>query len=210
MAKNKPEQTRSVRREPRIRTGGRSARVVKEVLAATLELLAAQGYAGLSFEGIAVRAGVAKTTIYRRWPTKPELVGAALLTLRDHDPETPDTGSLREDLFQVLQHWVQQLMTPHRRAISHALMLSNTDPELRLVVRRLREERPAIPPAVLTRAVKRGELPRGSDPQLITSALLGPLHARVFWKGEDVDDQFLRALVQLIVTGAVAGGARSS
>lgn len=210
MAKKKPKQIRAVIRKPRARTGGRSARVVQQVLAATLELLADQGYAGLSFESIALKAGVAKTTIYRRWPTKPELVGAALLTLRDHDPETPDTGSVREDLFQVLRHWVRQLMTPHRRAISQALMLSNADPELRTVVRRLREERPAIPPVVLSRALKRGELPRGSDPQLITSALLGPLHARVFWKGEDVDDQFLRALVQLIVTGAVAGGARSA
>ena len=78
------------------RTGGRSARVVKEVLAAALTTFAEQGYARLSIESVALRAGVNKTTVYRRWPTKAELLGAAFLTLRDDEPEPPDSDAPRD------------------------------------------------------------------------------------------------------------------
>src|SRR5260221_147731 len=123
---NKP---RSVR-QARPRTGGRSARVVSEVLSATLEVFAEQGYAGLSIEAVALRAGVNKTTVYRRWPTKVELVGDALFSLRDEDPEPPDTGSLPEDLLVVLPHWAAQMLTPRRRAIMHSISLGSTDPDM--------------------------------------------------------------------------------
>src|SRR5260221_10727285 len=105
----KTESTRGVSkakpgaRKARPRTGGRSARVVNEVLAATLEVFAEHGYAGMSVEAVAARAGVNKTTIYRRWPAKVDLLGAALVSLRDEDPEPPDTGSLRSDLLEVLR-----------------------------------------------------------------------------------------------------------
>src|SRR6187455_1103921 len=105
VTKPAPKAKRGPRKLARPRTGGRSARVVSEVLSATLEAFAEQGYAGLSVEAVALRAGVNKTTIYRRWPTKADLVGAALVSLRDDDPEPPNTGSLRDDLLQVLQHW---------------------------------------------------------------------------------------------------------
>jgi AcrR family transcriptional regulator len=197
----------SARKSVRQRTGGRSARVVSEVLSATLEEFAQQGYAGLSVEAVALRAGVNKTTIYRRWPAKADLVGAALASLRDDDPDPPDTGSLREDLVGVLQHWAAQMVTPRRRAIMQSLVLANTDPEMQAIVRRMRAERPAIPQVVFERAFKRRELPRGSDTELIATALLGPLHSRTAWKREPVDDAFVRSLVELVVVGALAGGA---
>jgi len=190
------------------RTGGRSARVVKEVLAAALSAFAEQGYARLSIEDVALRAGVNKTTVYRRWPSKVELLGAAFLTLRDDDPPPPDSGSLRDDLLQILRHRAAQMVTPQRRALMQALLLGNMDPELQTILKRLRDERPAIPAVVFTRALQRGELAKGSDLQLIAGALLGPINTRVFLKREPVDDAFLRSLIHLIVTGASAGGAR--
>lgn len=210
MGSKKTPKKQPLSRVPRARTGGRSARVVKEVLSSALAAFAEQGYARLSIESVALRAGVNKTTVYRRWPNKAELLGAAFLTLRDDDPQPPDTGSLREDLLEILRHRATQMALPHRRAIMQALLLGNSDPELQGIVRRLRDERPAIPPGVITRAMRRGELPRGSDAQLIAAALLGPLHSRVFVKREPVDESFLRSLIQLIVTGAAAGGALPS
>ncbi len=192
----------------RPRTGGRSARVVAEVLSATLTEFAEQGYAGLSFEAVAARAGVNKTTIYRRWPSKVELVGAALVSLRDDDPPPPDTGSLREDLLQVLRHWTAQLVTPRRRAIMQSLLLANTDPDLQAIVQRMRVERPAIPDVVFERALQRGELPRGTDVQLLRGVLLGTLHSRITLKRQTLERQYLPALVDLVVAGARAGGAR--
>lgn len=193
----------------RPRTGGRSARVVTEVLAATLSEFTEQGYGGLSFEAVAARAGVNKTTIYRRWPTKAELLGAALVSLRDDDPPPPDTGSLREDLLQVLRHWVTQAVTPQRRAIMQSLLLANTEPDMQTIVQRLRAERPAIPDVVFERALKRGELPRGTDVQLLRGVLLGTLHSRITLKRQSLEARYLPALVELVVAGARAGGAIS-
>ena len=191
----------------RPRTGGRSARVVESVLAATQQAFAEHGYAGLSIEDVAARAGVNKTTVYRRWPTKADLVLAALIALRGDDPELPDTGSLREDLLAILRHRAAHMITPHRRAIMHAFFLSHAEPELRSLIQRLRRERPAIPPLEIERAIRRGEIPKGSEAELIAAALLGPLHS-LTWKGEAVSDRFLRSLVNLVVSGAIAGGAR--
>lgn len=189
----------------RPRTGGRSARVVSEVLSATLEEFAQQGYVGLSVEAVALRAGVNKTTIYRRWPAKADLVGAALVSLRDDDPEPPNTGSLREDLRQVLWHRAAQMDTPRRRAIMQSLLLANTDPEMQGIVKRMRAERPAIPQVVFERALKRRELPKGADTQLIAATLLGTLHSRTAWKREPVDQDFVRSLVDLVLLGALSG-----
>lgn len=193
----------------RPRTGGRSARVVSEVLSATLKEFTEQGYGGLSFEAVAARAGVNKTTIYRRWPSKMELLGAALMALRDEDPPPPDTGSLREDLLQVLRRWVTQAVAPERRAMMQSFLLANTEPDMQAIVQRLRAERPAIPDIVFERALKRGELPRGTDVQLIRGVLLGTLHARITLKRQTLEKHYLAALVDLVVAGARAGGAIS-
>jgi len=204
---------RAVSRRPRAaapkpRVGGRSARVVSEVLTATLEVFGEQGYAGLSVEEVAARAGVNKTTIYRRWPTKAELVGAALYSMRDEDPPPPDTGSLEQDLLVVLERMATSLATPRKRAIMNSLVLGNSEPELRALLRRMREERPAIPQLIFERALARGEIPKGSNTQLISSALLGPLHTLVMYKREQVERPFLKALLKLVITGAAADGAR--
>jgi len=176
------------------------------VLSAALGVFAEQGYAGFSMDEVAVRAGVNKTTVYRRWPSKAELVSAALFSLRDQDPEPPDTGSLRTDLVELLHARAGQMELPHRRAILQALVLSNTDPELHSVLQRLRRERPAIPQAIFERAAARGELPPETDGVLIAETLLGVLHTRS-WKRERVSRHFLIRLVNLVVAGAEAGAA---
>ncbi len=87
----------SVRRSPQARVGGRSARVVSTVLRTTLEVLGERGYAGLRIEDVAAQAGVNKTTIYRRWPTRADLVIAALTTLAT-PPKAVHSGRLEGDL----------------------------------------------------------------------------------------------------------------
>src|SRR5258708_31088310 len=85
-----------------LRTGGPHARgspVVARVLRATIEELARIGYGALSIEEVANRAGVNKTTVYRRWPTKADLVRAALRSMGDDKVCQPATGSLRGDLL---------------------------------------------------------------------------------------------------------------
>jgi AcrR family transcriptional regulator len=176
--------------------------VVADVLDACLQVFAESGYAGLSIEEVARRAGVNKTTVYRRWPTRAELVGAALFSLRDHDPPLPDTGSLRSDLVSLLVGRVEQMITPHRRAIMQAVMVGYAEPELRTIVKRLRQERPLIPRAVFERALARGELPPGTDVGMLAELLLGPLHTRIYWKREAVTADYIETLVAWVVAGA--------
>jgi len=190
------------------RTGGRSARVVRDVVAAALSVFAERGYAGFSMDEVASRAGVNKTTVYRRWPTKADLVGAALFSLRDQDPELPDTGSVREDLIRILRDRVPKMVTPHRRAIMHALLMGQAEPELQKLIERMRRERPAIPALVLDRAIARGELPADVDRQVVLEALLGPLHTRAYWKREPISDRFIHSLVNLVIAGAAVSRAQ--
>ena len=93
LSRSAPARTRT----SRARVGGRSARVVATVLRTTLEVLGQQGYAGLRIEDVAARAGVNKTTIYRRWPTKEDLIAAAIETLVANEVEWPSD----EEIDQV-------------------------------------------------------------------------------------------------------------
>ena len=94
MHDTEPEQTRSKAGRPR------SAQSHQAILEATLTLFAQEGLAGLSIEAIAERAGVGKTTIYRRWSSKEDVIKEAL-TLWREDLPLPNTGSLRTDLVSI-------------------------------------------------------------------------------------------------------------
>src|SRR5918994_5565425 len=80
---------------PKLRLGGRSARVREAVLDAAFAELDEHGYNGFSIEAVARRSGVHKTTIYRRWPTREALLVYALDSRSDRDVQVPNTGSLR-------------------------------------------------------------------------------------------------------------------
>ena len=88
----------------------RSAQAHKAILKATLELLAQEGFQGLSIEDVAARAGVGKTTIYRRWPSKDELVIDAIHEVQV-DLSTVDTGNFRDDLVILFKSAYKGLMT---------------------------------------------------------------------------------------------------
>src|SRR4051812_8420984 len=98
--------------ERRQRLGGRSARVIHDVLDATLEELARSGYVALTIESVAARAGVNRTTIYRRWPTKYALVHAAMLASQDGLQEAPDTGAIRSDLMTLARQRLAAVSVP--------------------------------------------------------------------------------------------------
>ena len=120
---------------------------------ATLELLAVEGLRGLSVEGVAAKAGVGKTTIYRRYPGKRELVAAALASVLGEGGIPPDTGSIRGDLQALAKVRLASL----RRTRGHILMPrllveSAHDPELHRLIRRAfvdpgREAAKAVLPA---------------------------------------------------------------
>ncbi|WP_262401557.1 TetR/AcrR family transcriptional regulator [Actinomadura sp. CNU-125] len=129
-------------------------RRAQDVFTATLELLAARGFDGLTIEGVAERCGVNKTTIYRWWPSKAALVAAALAEGAELDLDVPDTGTLRGDLAALVGAVVALLTEPPAAGIAlAALGAAARNPELAAHARaffadRLARERPVstVPP----------------------------------------------------------------
>jgi AcrR family transcriptional regulator len=150
------------------RRGGRSLdssrdRALRE---ATLALLAEVGYDRLTMDAVAARARAGKTTIYRRWQSKAELVVDALNSLKgDHD--IPDTGSLRQDLHAIAQ--VLTSAETHVGALTVGMVNALAhDAELRRVFReKFIAPRMAGFRLVFERAVARGEMPAGHDLDLL-------------------------------------------
>src|SRR5579862_7114745 len=85
----------------RRRPGGRTARATQAILAAVIDELAETGYAALSLDRVAARAGVHRATVYRRWASKEALTADAVLASAAQDVPPPDTGTLRGDLREL-------------------------------------------------------------------------------------------------------------
>jgi AcrR family transcriptional regulator len=147
------------------RPGGRSARVRKAAIAATLTELASEGYAGLSLESVAKRAGVHKTTLYRRWGSREELVLEAMLARAGEHISIPDTGSLRDDLLELARTAAANAATPEVAAMARAVVgESPRDGRLAAANRRFWSERLRLDAAIVERAIARGEVAADVDP----------------------------------------------
>lgn len=197
---------RTHRAAPRRRTGGRSARVVRDVLEAALDELARVGYAALSFEEIATRAGVSRTTVYRRWPTKADLVRAAVLDVVAEEPPSPDTGSIRGDLVALLTRHVCNA-SARDVALFRGVMAAATDPDVVALTRVVRARRQDRYFAIVDRAVHRGELPPGTDPRLVVDPLVAVFHLRLALFGEKASTREVERLTDVVLAGARSGAA---
>jgi AcrR family transcriptional regulator len=194
------------RRTEGIRTRGRSARVVDEVLRTTLEELGRVGYAALRVDDVASRSDVNKTTIYRRWSTKAELVAAALRQWAE-EPEVPDTGSLRTDLFLMAQRNVATAGSPLGQGLVRMIQTERASPEVEALVRMLRSENQRRRVVMVERAIERGELPAGTQAMLVVEVVFATIYSRVITHREPADDVFLLSVIDLVLEGARRGGA---
>ncbi|MFV2171778.1 TetR/AcrR family transcriptional regulator [Actinomadura sp. LOL_016] len=183
-------------------TGPRRAQAV---FTTTLDLLAARGFDGLTIEGVAERCGVNKTTIYRWWPSKAALVGAALTEGVELDLDVPDTGGLRGDLEALVRTLVALLTEPPASDVAlAALGAAVRNPELAEHARAFFADRLARERAVFDRAVARGELEPDADPMLLVDLLAGAVWVRVAFRGLPVEDGFDRRAVAIVLDGAAA------
>jgi AcrR family transcriptional regulator len=188
------------RRTEGVRVKGRAARVVSDVLIATAEELSRVGYAALRVEDVAARSGVNKTTIYRRWPTKPELVGAALRAVWE-SPDVPDTGSLRTDFIASLQRSAAFAMSPIGKGLTHVIQMERAHPEVEPIARGLREEYRTLRDQLVERAIQRGELSPATDARFVSDLISAPIFWRLFTDGESVDSSFIENVVDVVLTG---------
>ncbi|MET0789889.1 MAG: TetR/AcrR family transcriptional regulator [Polyangiaceae bacterium] len=195
-----PETKSNTRRTEGVRVKGRAARVVSDVLIATAEELSRVGYSSLRVEDVAARSGVNKTTIYRRWPTKPELVGAALRAVWE-SPEVPDTGSLRSDLLTSLKKTAAFAMSPIGRGLTRVIQVERAHPELEPIARSLREDFRGFREMLVQRGIERQELPTTTDVGFVTDLVAAPIFYRLFTEGEAVDTSFIENVIDVVLCG---------
>jgi AcrR family transcriptional regulator len=182
------------------RPGGRSARVRAAVQAATLDELAAAGYADLTIEAVAERAGVHRTTIYRRWPNKRSLVLAALLDYAADQLPIPDTADLRRDLHLLGQTLDSDIDHPRAHALLYTLIADRPgSSELSDVRAQLWADRLRHAHAIPRRAIQRGELAQGTDPAAVIDMLVGPIYLRRFIQGRPMTDTEIDDLATRVV-----------
>ncbi|MET0389663.1 MAG: TetR/AcrR family transcriptional regulator [Polyangiales bacterium] len=185
------------------RTRGRSARVLEAVLDAAAEELGRVGFGALRIEDVAIRSGVNKTTVYRRWPTKLELVTAVLerenITTTDFD-----LGTLLADVRATLDELRTRLYSFRQRGIMRFLIGERAQPEVAQLTRSMRERQLTIRQRMFERAIARGELAPTCDPALLVEIMSAPLVARIIHMGGDADDAFLDTLAHVICAGAAA------
>lgn len=185
------------------RPGGRAARVRAAVLDATSAVLDERGYERLTVEEIATRAGVHKTTVYRRWPTKALLVEDATLAQAERNIPIPDTGTLLGDL-QALGRAVAATIgadvgARRSRSIVAAAAASS---DVATSLNAFWAERLSLTRPIVERAVARGEIPASTDPNLIVEALVGPLWMRLLLTGGPIDTEVADEIATIIATGA--------
>lgn len=173
----------------------RSAAVDASILDAALEEYAARGFDGMSVDGVAVRAGVGKAAIYRRYPSKLELVAAAMYSNSDRKPY-PNTGSIEGDLRGILEH-LHDLVNDRVTGASLRHMASDaiSAPDLGAVHEEFVRGRRAGTKAVLQRAVDRGELRADADLEMANDLLTGPIFYRHLMSHMPVNGPFLDELV---------------
>jgi AcrR family transcriptional regulator len=188
----------------------RGAPVVRAVIRATFEELAEVGFAALSIDDVARRAGVNKTTIYRRWPTKEDLVTTALLALPDDYFAMPDTGSIRGDLNEIACRTARIFQAVEGRAMMRILFFEGKLTHLKRVEAHFAAKREATGmPALLNRAIARGELPLGFDQQMLGDILLGTIVCKALADKAVLGKAFVARLVDVVLEGLLRAGPKA-
>jgi len=173
----------------------RDARAHQAIIDATLELLSSEGYAKLTIESIAAKAGVGKTTIYRRWPSKGPLVSEVLSSLIHLGPMV-DSGDTRKDLATFLRTVLTAMSQPMVGGTIPGLTNDmGHDPALAEPFRRfvIAPKRTRVN-AILDRAVSRGELDEDVDREMVLDLLVGPVVWRALFTGSPLSFEVTQSI----------------
>jgi AcrR family transcriptional regulator len=166
--------------------------VRQAVFNATLDVLAESGYASLSIDEVAATAGVNKTTIYRNWPTKVDLILAAAKDRSETMIATKSGGDPERDLVAFLKSVADNITSPVGRALMIATINAVDDPEVRKARDEFWRERFQAAADLVQAAMDNGQAFSAADVQLVSERLIAPLYLRVFVTGGPVDDAFIR------------------
>jgi len=181
----------------------RKTRVRTAVLAAAADVLRADGYAGLTMERVAAESGVAKTTLYRSWPTKAALCMDLYLDVARRELRDPDSGDVARDLKTIAETVINlQKRTVAGPAFIGLIAEAQISPGTRAAfLAEFAEKRREITRAVLRRAIERGEIRRDTDIDLVIDAIGGATMFRLLQGHAPLTKRFSDALVDMVLTG---------
>ena len=184
----------------------RDPRIDSAVLRATVELLAETGYSGLLVSAIAERAGTSKPAIYRRWPSKAHLVHEAVFPI-GAATAIPDTGSLAEDLREMVRRTVAVLTTPAASAALPGLVGEMAaDPTLHsALLERFADLITGGLAERLERAADRGEVRADVTATELAEAVAGLTLVALLTRGAELDELWVDRTTMLLLTGILKG-----
>jgi AcrR family transcriptional regulator len=180
----------------------RSEKTEKAILAAAYKLLMQDGFQSVTVESIAKEAGVSKATIYKWWPNKASVVADSFFAAAQEQIQTPDTGSVKQDLLLQLGNLRHFLETDKGRVITELIAQGQFDSDVAIAYRtRYFAPRRIAARQILEHGIKRGELRSDLDIELGIDLIFAPLFYRMLVTGAEIDSPF----IENVVSGVLAG-----
>lgn len=168
---------------------------------AVLAELVERGYARLSMEGVARRAGAGKSALYRRWSGKQDMVLAVLAQMSVPLADVPDTGSLRGDvraLVSAVVGWLTE--SPTSRILPDLIAEATHTPELaEAIATTIGEPRRSLARPKLERAIARGELPADTDLEMAQDLMAGLIYWRMVARQAPVEPDYLDRVTDTVL-----------
>ena len=184
------------------RSKPRGAPVIRRVFEITLIELGRVGLAALSLPHVAELSGINKTSLYRRWPTKEALVAAALQLAVPEEGELPDHGNLEDDLVDLVAHLAGFISSAAGMGVLRTVFADGETEEARSFAKSMwRGAARKGPQLVLKRALKRGELRKGVDIDLLLYTIAGAVLHRAFVERKKADARWARQIIRMISRG---------
>jgi len=188
------------------RPGGRTARTRAAVIQAVIGELTEHGYAGTTVEQVAARAGVAKTTIYRRWRSLDGLLADVMAERAEEYIPVPDEGDLGSDLRALARSVVASVQPPAiRAAFAGIVSAAVLDPAAQKVLSSFLAARVATMTVIVDRAMLRGELPADTDAAAVIQTVTALIYYRLFIAGEPASHDVADAAAAIAAAAARAG-----
>jgi AcrR family transcriptional regulator len=189
-----------------VRPGGRTARTRAAVMQAVMDELTEHGYAGTTVERVAARAGIAKSTIYRRWGSLDGLLADLMAERAGQQIPVPDHGDLDSDLRALARSVVTSVRNPAiGAAFASILAAAVQDRAARDVLSRFLVARVAAMTKIIDRAVLRGELPPGTDADAVIRTVAALIYYRLFIAGERASEHVADVAAATAAAAARAG-----
>jgi AcrR family transcriptional regulator len=187
--------------EPRRAGRPREHGVDEKILNAALSRLVRWGYAQLRVDDVAADAGVAKTTLYRRWASKQALIADVMRRLYLDRVQVTDEGDLRADLVALVRETYELLFEGPGHVVEDLVRQSGESRELAAVIRSTTDARRRAFRQVMNRGVAQGELDPSFDHELVIDLLVGPLWTRLLVTDTPLTNDDVGMIVDAVMDG---------